>query len=38
MRPDGHVAWRGTSTASLDTWLSTRLGTTMHHTPENEDT
>ncbi|MEU6708158.1 FAD-dependent oxidoreductase [Streptomyces wuyuanensis] len=38
VRPDGHMAWRGQSTASLDTWFRTRLGTTMHHTPENEDT
>ncbi|WP_432076208.1 FAD-dependent monooxygenase [Streptomyces wuyuanensis] len=38
VRPDGHMAWRGNSTASLDTWFTTRLGTTTHHIPENEDT
>ncbi|MFG2761579.1 FAD-dependent oxidoreductase [Streptomyces wuyuanensis] len=38
VRPDGHLAWRGDFTASLDAWLRTRLGTTTHHTPENHDT
>ncbi|WP_327686410.1 FAD-dependent monooxygenase [Streptomyces sp. NBC_00467] len=38
VRPDGHVAWRGHSTASLDTWLRYRLGTTAHHTPESDET
>ncbi|WP_328863047.1 FAD-dependent monooxygenase [Streptomyces sp. NBC_00306] len=38
VRPDGHVAWRGRSTTSLDTWLRHGLGTTAHHTPESEET
>ncbi|WP_328399476.1 FAD-dependent monooxygenase [Streptomyces sp. NBC_00390] len=27
VRPDGHLAWRGTSVASLDQWLRRALGT-----------
>ncbi|MEJ8661876.1 FAD-dependent oxidoreductase [Streptomyces sp. MS1.AVA.4] len=38
VRPDGHLAWKGGSTTSLDTWLRHKLGTTTHHTPESDET
>ncbi|MCM2578443.1 FAD-dependent monooxygenase [Streptomyces meridianus] len=37
VRPDGHLAWRGSSAASLDAWLRHGLGITEPHPPEDDD-
>ncbi|KOV49776.1 hypothetical protein ADL00_45405 [Streptomyces sp. AS58] len=38
VRPDGHLAWRGTSATALDTWLADRLATTTQHPSESTKT